>query len=325
MGKTVTESQYFQKQYTEKFKFLIDEYKKIKAKTHPVFKKLNEFYKAHQIDRRVFLKYYHRYRNQPTEQSLLPQKRGPRYRTKRPLPYIENKVVDLRLLGNNKYEISDILKCTIKHLAPSPSGVYKILVRKRLNILTPPIKKERKRIIKMKAGELGHADCHYLTSLKFNKKRYYLVSLMDDCTRIALCELVEDIKSLTVMFSMLRLINMFNALFNIKFIEILTDNGAEFGSRGWKNRENHPFERMLMELGIKHRYTMPYKPQTNGKIERFWRTLYDDMIEGADYNTADLFKQELEQYLCYYNYERPHQGLNGQKPYEFLQTVDRIL
>lgn len=325
MGKTVTESEYFQRKYIDKFKFLIGEYDKIKSKAHPVFKKLNDFYIAQQIDRRVFLKYYHRYKRDNTQESLLPRKRGPKYKTKRPLPYIENKVVELRMSGNNKYEISTILKCCLKDFAPSPSGVYNILVRKGLNVLTPPIKKEKKRIIKMKAGELGHADCHYLSTLKFNKKRYYLVSLMDDCTRLTLCEMVEDIKSLTVMFSMLRLMNMFHDLFKIKFAEILTDNGAEFGSRGWKNRDNHPFERMLMELGVKHRYTMPYKPQTNGKIERFWRTLHEDMIEDAYYETTEVFKKELEEYLCYYNYERPHQGLKGQKPYDFSQTVDRIL
>ena len=50
-------------------------------------------------------------------------------------------------------------------------------------------------------------------------------------------------------------------------IRILTDNGFEFSSRSEKSRENHSFKRMLIEIGVKHRYIRPYRPQTNGKVE----------------------------------------------------------
>ena len=61
---------------------------------------------------------------------------------------------------------------------------------------------------------------------------------------------------------------------------MITYNGAEFGSRAQaNNKASHPFERMLSELGIKHRYTRPYRPQTNRKVERLWRTLQADLIE----------------------------------------------
>ena len=66
---------------------------------------------------------------------------------------------------------------------------------------------------------------------------------------------------------------------------------------------------MLLELGIKHRYTRPYRPQTNGKVERFWRTLDDDVIEGATFDNLDHFANELFEYLIYYNNHRPHQAL----------------
>ena len=64
-----------------------------------------------------------------------------------------------------------------------------------------------------------------------------------------------------------------------------------------------------MELGIKHRYTRPYRPQTNGKVERFWRTLNEDLLES------------LVEYLLYYNTQRPHQGLGGKTP---LQTLENL-
>ena len=85
------------------------------------------------------------------------------------------------------------------------------------------------------------------------------------------------------MFSALKSINMINQTYNIQFQEIISDNGSEFSSRSNKSKDSHPFERMLTELGIKHRYTKPYRPQTNGKIERFWRTLNEDLIDFIKY------------------------------------------
>ena len=79
------------------------------------------------------------------------------------------------------------------------------------------------------------------------------------------------------------------------FQEILSDNGAEFACR--TKPDEHPFEAMLLELGIKHRYTRPYRPQTNGKVERFWRTLDEDVIEGATFDNLDHFANELFEYL----------------------------
>ncbi len=80
-------------------------------------------------------------------------------------------------------------------------------------------------------------------------------------------------------------------------------------------------ERLLVELGIKHRYTRPYRPQTNGKVERFWRTLNEDVLEGTTFETAEELKEELGQYLLYYNTERPHQGLGGRTPLQALQDL----
>ena len=71
---------------------------------------------------------------------------------------------------------------------------------------------------------------------------------------------------------------------------------------------------MLMEMGIKHRYTRPYRPQTNGKVERLWRTIKEDLIEHTDFDSIEEVKEELVQYLYYYNTLRAHQGLEGKTP-----------
>jgi len=188
------------------------------------------------------------------------------------------------------------------------------------------MKTNRRQIIKKKAGELGHMDCHYLPKglIKDSSKRYYLVALIDSCTRVAWAEVVEDIKSLTVMFCGLRLINLIKLRYDIQFAEVLTDNGPEFGSGPHtKNKATNPFERMLSELGIKHRYTKPYRPQTNGKVERFWKTLKEDLLEDMVFDSLDHLKDELEQYILYYNEIREHQAIEGKTPAQMNQFCHR--
>ena len=164
-------------------------------------------------------------------------------------------------------------------------------------------------------------DCHYLRKdlIVGAKRRSYLVSGVDACTRLAWTEVVDDLKSLSVMFAALKSINMLNAEYGIRFEEILTDNGSEVASP--RNKALHPMERMLQELGIKHHYTRPYRPQTNGKVERFWRTLNEDLLEETTFESLEELKEKLMQYLLYYNTERPHQGLGGKTPLQALELL----
>ena len=186
-------------------------------------------------------------------------------------------------------------------------------------------KETKRKIIKKQAGELVHVDCHYLSRhmITGDTKRYYLVCVIDSCTRLAWAEVVEDIKSLTVMFATMRCMNFLSGQYGVQVQEMLSDNGSEFKSKGDRKHE-HPFERMLMEMNIKHRYTRPYRPQTNGKVERFWRTLNDDLIDGTSFDSFEHFCKELEEYLYYYNELRPHQGLDSQTPAEFNKSVNEL-
>ena len=103
--------------------------------------------------------------------------------------------------------------------------------RHGVNRLNPKMKKEKRKIIKEKAGELGHIDCYHIArdTIKGDRRSRYLVCVLDDCTRVAWAELVEDIKALTVMFATMRCLNHLYKRWQIKFAEVLTDNGPEFG------------------------------------------------------------------------------------------------
>jgi len=312
--------------YLQKYRFLIQEYELVKAKKHPRFRFAQEFYAFHDTDRRSFRKYYNRYKQSGCERDLLPQKRGPRWKTRRALPEIEQEVTALRERGLNRYEIVHVLKPKLGDATPSPSGVYAILKRHNLNRLRPAMKEAKRALIKEKAGELAHMDCHPLSKclVLSESKRRYLVCVIDSCCRVAWAEVVDDITALTVMFATLRCLNILADRYQIRFQEVLTDNGPEVGPRDSQKKHEHPFERMLMELGIKHRYTRPYRPQTNGKVERFWRTLEDDLLHETTFDSIDHLKTELLEYLVYYNHYRPHQALGGKTPAEFLENCPRI-
>lgn len=224
----------------------------------------------------------------------------------------------------NRYEIHAALR-ERRDKVPSLSTIYRVLRRHQVNRRTPAMREEKRRIIKDRLGELGHVDLHQLPRDMFlapPPATAFVVCLIDSCSRLAWAEVVLSKKALPVMFKTLKMINTLNVTYGLVFDEILSDNGAEFASRN--KPEEHPFEAMLIELGIRHRYTKPYRPQTNGKVERFWRTLDDDLIDGATFDNLQHFENELFDYIVYYNNLRPHQALGGQTPKQLAHTKNEI-
>ena len=322
-----SKDQTIKKNYLQVYQFYVHEYEQVKAGLHPEFKKVGEFYKAKKIQRQNFSKYYNRYLQSNRDvNALLPQKRGPKWKSRRTSSETETLVLFHRENGTNRYEIYKLLEKELGQATPKPSTIYQIMKRHGVNRLRPAMEEKKRRIIKEKAGELGHADCYHIArdTILGEHRDLYLVCILDDCTRIAWAELVEDIKSLTVMFATLRCLNRIHERWKIRFEQMLTDNGPEFGKKGVAHPEEHAFSRLMMEMGIKHLHTRPYRPQTNGKVERFWRTLNEDLIEGTTFESVKEFEDELGQYLLYYNTMRPHQGLNGETPENFNSSCQRI-
>ena len=83
---------------------------------------------------------------------------------------------------------------------------------------------------------------------------------------------------------------------SIIFDKIIQCGGELTSGVHSKYKDSHPFERLLLEMNIKHRYTRPYRPQTNGKVERFWKTLKEDFQHCSLY--TDIFLLYL--YFIYY-------------------------
>ncbi len=89
--------------------------------------------------------------------------------------------------------------------------------------------------------------------------------------------------------------------------KLLTDNGKTFRSKA--------FNAACEELGIKHRYTRPYRPQTNGKAERFIQTALREWAYGFIYESTEQREQARKVWQNHYNHHRPHKSLNYQPPF----------
>lgn len=104
----------------------------------------------------------------------------------------------------------------------------------------------------------------------------------------------------------------------MEFKEILTDNGSKFANgKQTKNKDNYPFERLLQELNIKHRYNKPYYPQTNGKMERIWRIIDEELLNDMVFKNKEHLKEEIMKYN-HYNEYRQYIYLNNKTPKEYL-------
>jgi transposase InsO family protein len=96
--------------------------------------------------------------------------------------------------------------------------------------------------------------------------------------------------------------------------EILTDNGKVFTGRFNQPPVEVLFDRICRENGIEHRLTQPRSPTTTGKIERFHRSLRAELLTGRVFADLDTAQRELDDWVRYYNTERPHQACGMQPP-----------
>jgi transposase InsO family protein len=127
---------------------------------------------------------------------------------------------------------------------------------------------------------------------------------IDDCTRLGYAEVLSDEKATTAV-GFLRRARDFYRRHGIEIEQLLTDNGSPYVSVA------HAVA--CRALGIRHLRTRPYRPQTNGKAERFIRTLLAGWAYGAIYRSSAERTRALDGWLWHYNHQRRHSAL-GHKP-----------
>jgi transposase InsO family protein len=217
-------------------------------------------------------------------------------------------------------------------LAMALSTVSAVLLRVGLGKLSrleppePPNRYERRH-----AGELLHVDVkklgriirpgHRVTGSRRDrrdqgKKGWEFVHVcVDDATRLAYVEVLSDEKATTAV-AFLRRSVAFYASHGITVKAVMSDNGACYRST------IHAFA--CRALGIRHLRTRPYRPRTNGKAERFIRTLLAGWAYGAIYGTSAERTAALDGWLWTYNHRRPHGALSHKTPIARLTELNNL-
>jgi transposase InsO family protein len=140
----------------------------------------------------------------------------------------------------------------------------------------------------------------------------YVHVAIDDATRLGYVDVLETEDQYVTTAFLARALRFF-ARRGIRISRVLTDNGASYRSR--------TFAAHLARATISHRRTRPYTPRTNGKAERFIRTLLAEWAYAQAYRTSLARTLALPHYLGYYNTARPHMGIHGLTPQQKLATL----
>jgi transposase InsO family protein len=204
--------------------------------------------------------------------------------------------------------------------------------RSRLDPPEPPNRYERRH-----PGELVHVDIkklgriiaagHRVTGSRASQKKTrrerkrvglagweFVHVCVDDHSRLAYVEVLADERGDTAA-GFLRRASEWFAERGITVERVLSDNGSCYRSRA--------HAAACRELGLRHSFTRPYRPRTNGKAERFIRTLINEWAYGRIYGTSAERTRQLDPWLTHYNYARPHGALGHRPPATRLNNVAR--
>ena len=204
------------------------------------------------------------------------------------------------------------------------STVYRVLVRRGLSRLSDldrttgvPI-----RYVRDCPGELVHVDIKKLGKVPDGggwrvlgrqnagprqKVGYeYVHSMVDDHSRMAYSEALDSEDGQTCAGFILRAARWF-ATYGYRIDRVMTDNAMAY-------RRSKDFADALEEIKAAHKLIRPYRPQTNGKVERFHRTLLGGWAYKRPHLTNQQRRQALTDFLHTYNHRRPHSSLRGQPP-----------
>jgi transposase InsO family protein len=142
--------------------------------------------------------------------------------------------------------------------------------------------------------------------LKRHNRRVYLVAFLDDHSRFVVSYGLHASQSTALVLEVLRA-----GLTNYGVPEeILTDNGSQYVT--WRGKS--AFSKELDKRGIRQLVAAPRRPQTLGKIERFWGTLWRECVAAAVFLDLGDAQRRIGLFIDHYNFQRPHQGIGGLVP-----------
>lgn len=205
-------------------------------------------------------------------------------------------------------------------LPASPAAVARILKESGYEleeVLTHPHPDKPREFERARPMQLWQSDL-FTFILKRQNRRVYLVAFLDDYSRFIVSYGLYATPSAALVIEVLRAgIASYGPP-----EEILTDNGSQYVT--WRGKS--AFERELEKRGIKHLVAAPRRPQTLGKIERFWGTLWRECVETAVFLDLEDARRRIGLFIDHYNLQRPHQGIGGLVPADrFFGAAPEVL
>ena len=205
-------------------------------------------------------------------------------------------------------------------LGISKATVHRVLARRKLNCLSsidPP--EPAQRYEHDSAGSLLHLDIkklgcigrvgHRIHGDRRSRVRgvgwEFVHVAIDDHTRVAFSRVLSNERHPSAVTFLIAAVDYYRAL-GVHIRSILTDNGSCYRSKA--------FCKLCTELGVRHRFTRPYRPRTNGKAERFIQTLLREWAYAAAYENSLQRTAHLPSWLHHYNWHRPHGSLERRPP-----------
>ena len=288
---------------------LVQEYHLVKAKKHTRIKTVTELAQIHGVSRK------HLWELSGRQGDLLPRKRGPKRQAKRTSQSVEQEVC---LRYQTECSSSERLKANYPHL-PSARTIRRIV--KRYSLKPKPIKPVIIRYEHANPGDLIHVDLKKIPNVKGKdpKDKQYLVGFEDDHTRIIYQERIPNKQAQTVRLAFQRAYDWFKTEHHIEIKKLLSDNGTEFTTHHKASREKHIFEKTLKKYGVIHKYTKPYRPQTNGKIERYWQIWENECWKTEMFSSWEQVDSAIQKFQGQYNHWRKHGGIGYKTPIQRLK------
>jgi len=193
-------------------------------------------------------------------------------------------------------------------LPASASTVARVLTEAGYEVqeeATRPHPDHPRRFERAAANQLWQTDL-FTFVLKRQNRRVYLVAFMDDHSRFVVSYGLHASQSTALVLEVLRAgLTSYGTP-----QEILTDNGTQYVT--WRGKS--AFTKELEKRGIRQVVARPRHPQTLGKIERFWGTLWRECIESAVFLDLGDAQRRIGLFIDHYNFQRPHQGIEGLVP-----------
>ena len=254
------------------------------------------------VAREVLGRWWARYHVQDLA-GLTPQSRRPHTSPSRLSARIEHQI--LRLRGQRLSAVRIAHALTIGH-----STVQRVLERHGQNQLPRPARPTPRRYEKQRPGELVHIDVKYLPALR-NARNDFEFAAVDDFSR----EAVVSIRTEATSSAAANFLEHVATTLPYAIEAVLTDNAFAFTMRHALHSDRLTrFQQACAAIGIRHYLLRPYAPQSNGKVERFFRTVNDECLHVRPLFTFAARSRAVEDFVWYYNHERPHLSLGGMTP-----------